>query len=130
MKLYKGSSRLVILIGNYAIKFPRLDNGMLMFLYGCYGNYCERIWYKIWERCSKENDDKYTLASKKLEMICPTVFSLWFGIMSIQYRCQLIKEGQIPDSFKEECSRLNLSEDVKIENVGFYKDRLVLVDYV
>lgn len=38
MRTVRGMTRTVVLVGNWAIKFPSLRNGQLLFIYGMLGN--------------------------------------------------------------------------------------------
>lgn len=49
MKIKKGVTRIVLLIGNIAIKIPNFTYCHLHFLNGCYGNWSERNYTKIFK---------------------------------------------------------------------------------
>lgn len=63
----------------------------------------------------------------KLEMVAPSYFCSWFGLIQVQARCE-VNEGEITEEqiehFKEVCT------DIKPDNFGFYKGKLVCLDYI
>lgn len=117
MKLKKGTNRIVILIGKYAVKIPNFINGHLLFLYGCLANYRER-WY-----CKKFKDIEEPRFYAK---VCPSVWCSWFGLCQIQRRVDMLKRDLTKSEilqFKDVCT------DIKRENFGYYYGRLVCIDY-
>src|SRR3546814_10145800 len=73
-----GITRAVLLIGPYAIKFPRWRYGWKKFLYGLISN--------------KTEGDFNCLADEK--HLCPTLFSLRIGMMNVQRRCQPLTDDE------------------------------------
>ena len=122
MKLKKGTSRLVILVFGFAIKFPRVykrykGHRQKMFITGLLGNLNERLWYK---NC--ENKKSFP----RLYFTAP------FGIFSIHQRARELTEEEfdwysnghkILENFK------SCPMDFKKENFGFIRDKLVMIDY-
>ncbi len=114
----KGSSRIVFKFKHYVIKIPNFLVCHLHFLYGCYGNWSEREYYK---RCKKISDKLH------IELLSPSYFCSWFGLIQIQARCKerleyLTEEEK--DIFKD------ITTDIKCQNFGYYKGKLVCLDYV
>lgn len=117
MRIKKGTNRIVFLFFCFAIKIPNFLNGHLLFLHGCLANYKERNFCKIMKNV--ENNRFYNL-------VAPTMYCSWFGLFSIQVRCKPIKD--MPEkNLLNEFNRI--SGDVKISNMGVYKDNVVLFDY-
>lgn len=74
-----GITRNVFLIGRYAIKIPRISNH-LHFLQGCYSNWSERRFCKHTKSGDYETRSCYN-------MVAPSLWCSWFGIVQIQRRC-------------------------------------------
>lgn len=99
-----GITRLVLLIGNWAIKVPNFEYEHRHFLLGCYTNWQERDYTKVW--------NSYPPMGK---MIAPTVWCSWFGLVSIQKRVLPLGRGLTEEekkSFEDICS------DIKPDNFG------------
>lgn len=113
-----GITRIVFLIGKYAIKIPNLKNGHLHFLYGCFANYSERNYCKLMKNV--ENNKYYNL-------VAPSLFCSWFGLIQIQIRC-IVNENELTD---EELLYFENVRDgeTKPNNFGFLNGRLVCLDY-
>lgn len=115
IKIKKGTTRTVLLMSNYAIKFPRVSNGHLIFLQGCYANWSERHYCKMF----KGMPDFYN-------KVAPSFFCSVFGLLQIQIRVEAnrmeLTDEQV-DYFKDLCT------DTKPNNFGYYKGKLVCVDY-
>ena len=114
MKIKKGITRIVFLIGEYAIKFPRFNNH-LHFLQGCYANWSERYFTKTFANLNNINT------------IAPTYFCFLFGLFSIQARVKPMLE-ELTDQQKKLFEPL-CGADNKKENFGWLNDRLVCIDY-
>lgn len=109
----KGVTRIVLLIGSYAIKFPNPLYCHSHFLQGCYANWSERQLTK-----------RFNIYQHK---ISPTFFCAWFGLFSVQRR---VLELNRDLSSKEVEYFKELTSDIKKENFGWLEERLVCVDYV
>jgi hypothetical protein len=110
----KGVTRIVILIGKFAIKIPNFTYSHLHFLNGCYANWSERHFCK-----RKINSIKH--------LAIPSYFCSWFGLIQIQARaepklCHLTKQ-EIKDYEGVH------NGDYKKENFGYYEGKLVCLDY-
>lgn len=119
-KLHRnGITRIVLLIGNYAIKIPNFEYQHNHFLQGCLSNWAERKYYKMFLAADyKEN---------MVEYVAPSFFCSWFGLVQIQARCEPCTED-LTDEQREFYYPL-CGTDFKKENFGIYKGRLVCVDY-
>lgn len=114
----KGVTRLVLLIGKYAIKFPNFTYSHLHFLNGCYNNYSEYQYCKTF----KKVQDSMDLYKK----VSPTIFCLCFGLISVQKRVELLDRDLTNDEiqyFKQQ------SDDIKKDNFGYLNGVLVCIDY-
>ena len=114
---FKGCTRIVLLIGNYAIKIPNFTVCHLHFLHGCYANWSERHYCKIMR--GVENNELY-------DLVAPSLFCSFFGLLQVQKRCVELNRQLTNDEilkFKNVCS------DIKMENFGIYKNNIVCMDY-
>lgn len=111
-----GTTRIVFLIGNYAIKIPNHVVCHQHFLQGCYANWSERRYTKTFERLPEFYNK-----------IAPTIFCSWFGLLSIQRRVvELDRHLTVNEVeyFKDQTT------DIKMQNFGYLDKRLVCIDYV
>lgn len=125
MKIKYGSNRTVILLGQYAFKFPSTYSHTL-FLKGCLSNWKERSFFKNFKGVYCDGD--LTL------LVAPSYFCSWFGICQIQKRivplCDLDNRDlalflldQKKDQLSKVCSDLNIS------NVGIINNEIKVLDY-
>jgi hypothetical protein len=78
MKICKGTSRIVLLIGNLAIKIPRLSNGRRFFVIGMLGNV---------------NEAKYFFRDYNRDRrLAEVLFCFPFGLFSINKRYDIIND--------------------------------------
>lgn len=114
--LIKGSSRYVFLLFGLAFKFPSL-NSYRNFLWGLIANLNEHKLY-------------YTLKHKKL---CPIVFHIPLGILNVMPMVKLMSEDEF-NNFKpiEFCclgEGKTIPAEAKRDSFGWYKGRIVVIDY-
>jgi hypothetical protein len=109
---HEGTTRVVFLIGKYAIKLPALRSWKL-FLRGILANLDENLWYKS------------SPAEWKLKM-CPVVFS-FVGFILIARRARPIPYHIYEDLDLKQYEPLPV--DPKQSNFGWYDHRIVLIDY-
>lgn len=102
-----GITRVVILIGRWAIKIPRVNYGWGKFVEGIENNRSER---KYWKE-SKSNE------------VCPTLFSLW-GLLNIMPRVRVCETKE-----EIECIPLDDWLDRKPDNLGYLNGKVVWIDY-
>lgn len=114
-----GITRIVLLIGKYAIKIPNFTYEHRHFLQGCCANWSERKYNKDF------NDVYYT--GNMYEYVAPSYFCSWFGLIQIQARCEPMLED-LTNEQKEFYYPL-CGTDSKKENFGWYKGKLVCLDY-
>ena len=111
-----GVTRIVFLVGNYAIKIPNFLYSHQHFLQGCYANWSERTYCKQMKGIEE-------LSIK----VTPTIFCFLFGLLSIQKRCNPLErdltEAEV-EYFKHQTT------DVKKENFGILNGVVVCIDYV
>ena len=111
----KGVTRLVLLIGNFAIKIPNFTCQHNHFLHGCYANWSERLYPKMFKNMPE------------IEKVAPTYFCAWFGLISIQARVVELDRHLTAD---EKQYFEHQTTDIKKENFGYLNGRLVCIDYV
>lgn len=118
MRIEKGTTRTVFLIGKYAIKVPRFwhkqpGHKWKMFLRGILANIDEHFWWKC---------------AYKKEKLCPVRFKSPLGLILVMDRAEPLKDYEYDkDAF--DFIFENLPLDNKIINFGRIKDRVVLIDY-
>ena len=110
----QGSTRLVFLIGRYAIKFATIEYGQRNLLKGMYANYTER-------EISKYGDE-YVIG-----LIAKTIYCSLFGLFSIQERVSPL----LRDLTSKEVKKYSFlcGQDSKKENFGMKNGVIVCVDY-
>ena len=117
----KGVTRVVFKLGRYVIKIPRIDNNHLNFLQGCLANWRERNYCKMF----KDLPEFYN-------KVAPSFFCSWFGLFQIQGRCKTRPPEITLKDLENELELLSSSNknwDKKAENIGYYKDHWVWLDY-
>ncbi len=114
-----GGSRLVLLIGNYAIKFPRFNGfGWGNFVTGLYCSIKERNNWRDMNN-STNSLDAYSVN----QYFCPVLFCFG-GFILIMPRVELCtSESDILQAPKFE------DEDRHIDNYGYLNGQLVCIDY-
>ena len=115
----QGVTRIVLLIGNYAIKIPNFTCQHNHFLQGCYANWSERQ-LSINAKLFPDED-------KLQGKFAPSYFCSWFGLIQIQARCEPCK-NDLSDAQIKEYEPL-CGTDFKKENFGYYNNKLVCLDY-
>lgn len=115
-----GITRAVLLIGPYAIKFPRWRYGWFKYLCGLRSNMIE------WQ--FRDMADEYHLA--------PTIWHIPGGFMNVQRRCEpLSYEEWLAICCDNYCHPMDhewygmQSIDFKHDNFGTIDGRVVLLDY-
>jgi len=104
----QGVTRIVLLTRKYAIKFPRINYGWKKFIEGICCNLSENEVYSI----------------TKSEWLCPVLFSFG-GFILIMPRIDILKNDiDIPDIHLD-----GEGADIHACNYGYYKDKVVCVDY-
>ena len=115
----KGSTRIVLVFNKIVIKIPNFLYCHQHFLKGCYANWSERDYYKIHIKATYENNMSHH--------VVPSYFCSWFGLIQIQAKCEPMLEHLTPKQmlfYKPLCGT-----DNKKENFGWYKGKLVCLDY-
>lgn len=112
MKISQGVTRIVFIFNRFVIKIPNFLCQHSHFLQGCYANWSER---------------QYCKNSLDITMISYSYFCSWFGLFQIQAKC----EPKLEDLTEVEIIKYDHlhAGDYKKENFGWYKGKLVCLDY-
>ena len=114
-----GITRIVFLLKNFVIKIPNYNYSHSHFLQGCYANWSERKYYKEFSKADYEEN--------KVRYVAPSYWCSWFGLIQVQAKCEPMLED-LTEEEKEIYYPLSGSDNKK-ENFGWYKGRLVCLDY-
>jgi len=118
MKISLGVTRIVFVFKSFVVKIPR-PGIWSHFLKGLIGNIHEA---QTW----KWNSGKYE--SGKSYLLCPVVWAAWGGWILIMKRAEILTEDQFSKE-NIEPHMIWFDGDDKSNNYGYYKGRLVKVDY-
>lgn len=114
MKICHGTSRIVLLIGNYAVKVPSFVEWRL-FLLGLLANMQER-------RFSEHG----------WEELCPVLWSIYGGFMIVMRRAEPLTREQF-DSFDAEAwlerDDYVVPAEPKMDSFGWLDGKIVAIDY-
>lgn len=115
----KGITRIVLIFDSFVIKIPNFTHSMLHFLDGCHANWSERSYCRLHKNAVYE-DNMY-------EYVAPSFWCSWFGLIQIMAKCEINDEHLSAEqqAFYEPLCKT----DIKKQNFGFYKGRLVCLDY-
>lgn len=113
-----GITRIVFLFGNFVIKIPNFTVHHRHFLQGCYANWSERTTYKYWKKYNYK---------ELYQLVCPSYFCSWFGLIQIQKRIRVLDRELTKDEVY--MFRGIAGQDIKKENFGYYHGRIVCLDY-
>lgn len=115
-----GATRLVFLVGRYAVKLPQLRYGWRNFLHGLLANLQEREFSRAgWPE------------------LCPVVFALPLGLLVVMPRAEVLDDGDGRDDAALEamlsdfCNRPDyvVPAELKADSFGYLGGRLVAIDY-
>ena len=115
MKIIKGTTRIVFIFKNFVIKIPNGTYSHLNFLNGCYANWSE------WQFCKNFEDHEL------YQRVAPSLFCIYFGLLQIQQKCDLLNR-ELTDEELDYFREVRGGES-KPNNFGFYKGRIVCLDY-
>lgn len=114
--LRSGSTRWVLLIGRFAFKVPSLHSWK-NFLWGLLANMQEVEFSKCVDMQHK---------------LCPVKFYLPFGILVVMPRVKALAKDELPkEALEKFCVEDNFTipSEAKYDSFGYYKGRLVAIDY-
>lgn len=111
-----GITRIVFIFKHFVIKIPNFRYSHLHWLQGCYANWSERNYCKVFATM----DDK-----ELLNKVAPSYYCSIFGLLQVQARCENLDR----ELTKQELEYFKDFGDLKSDNAGFYKGRVVLLDY-
>lgn len=115
-KLIKGSTRWVIIIYNLAFKFPSLYS-YKNFLNGLLANLQENELYKV---------------HNFKEKLCPILFKFPLGFLNVMPKVEVLKPNTISKlELKEfcKCCDFHIDVEIKYNSFGYYKNKLIIIDY-
>lgn len=113
-----GATRIVFLVGTYAVKIPNVCNGWKLFLLGLLANMQEA-----------------TFSSMGWRTLCPVLWSLPGGWLVVMPRVRVMTREEFDTwdyeawAAREAADMPNEFLDVKPENFGWWRGRLVVLDY-
>jgi len=113
-RLAYGCTRTVLLIGNFAFKFPSVFEWRL-FLLGLLANMQERL---FWTMCS--------------DKLCPVVWSIPCGLLVVMRRAKELTEDEWAEFDVESWLKdgdYPVPAEPKIDSFGWLDGRIVAVDY-
>lgn len=114
-----GVTRAVLLIGQYAIKVPRVRYGWAKLLHGLLSNMTEA---------------RFTGLAEQFQL-CPTVLSVPGGFLNVQRRCRPLNDReweatrQNQDDVHGRGDWQGMACDFKRDNFGVLDGRVVLLDF-
>lgn len=114
-----GVTRIVFLLGRYVVKIPNFLVQHDHFLAGCKANWTERKLWKMFRECE---------GMPHRNLFVPSTFCSWFGLIQIQHRA-VVRSNDDPLTDEELRTFKNITTDTKASNFGYYKGRLVCIDY-
>lgn len=112
-----GTTRAVLLIGQYAIKVPSFVEWRL-FLYGLLGNMQEVVFWK-------------GLPTSR-SMMCPVLFSIPGGFLIIMRRAESVSVEEFLEKSQKwfnEARNLSIPVENKVDSWGRINNKIVAVDY-
>lgn len=112
MTIKYGTTRIVLLIGNYAFKFPNIVEWRL-FLCGLLGNLQEKVW---WERMPND-------------MMCPVLFTFVGGFFSIMRRAEPLSMDEFTSIDYKDYVNFGIPVENKLDSFGTIDGRIIAVDY-
>lgn len=114
MEIQNGSSRMVLLIGQLAIKIPRINNGFDMFMRGIIGNFHEeRVW-------------KHHIQFHWKLQFAPVLFG-FFGLITVMKRAKPFN-GHIPENWHK-VHYSGWAVEYKNASFGILDNKIVAIDY-
>lgn len=115
----KGITRIVFVFKTIVVKIPKFTYSMQHFLQGCCANWSERKYCKDFKNADYDEN--------MYDWVAPSYWCSWFGLIQLMVKC----EPNLHDlTFDEVEFYKPLSvPDTKRQNFGFYKGRLVCLDY-
>lgn len=142
LKLAYGCTRIVLLTKKYAIKFPNFTYSWYHFLKGLLANVSEN---ETWKYTKYRELEPYAhLASpfgkyeSYSDLLCPVKWCSWGGWILVMEKADCLRhENEIRQMASDEkplpmyVNWINngYDGDIKPDNFGYYKNRLVKIDY-
>lgn len=138
IKIKKGSRRIVFLVNNKVYKIPNFFN-WVSFIRGIEENLEERYWWSADGSRKREPKRKWNYNPPLAEIYyadrfgfllimerLDTSFFIDEQTISEEYRYKVLEDLQ---RLKERIRGFSFAEDLKLSNVGYKGDKLLLLDY-
>jgi hypothetical protein len=111
--IVQGETRIVWIVGNYAIKCPNFLKGYRQFLYGLISN---------------TQEVEYQTKSKYL---MPIVFRIPLNLLIVMPKAEILTENLVKEKFDNIVGTLNgyPRVDHKPESFGIWKNKIYIIDY-
>lgn len=119
MKIKKGATRIVFVFNGFVVKIPNFLVQHDHFLIGCCANWSER-------KTCRQFRGWGGMAVK--HRVIPTWFCSWFGLFQIQAKASVLKNDAFLNDYEKAFFK-KITSDIKPPNFGYYKGRLVCIDY-
>lgn len=117
-RIKKGATRWVFLVGKYAFKIPSLHSWKC-FLWGLLANMKEKEFSGI-----KDEEFKNKL--------CPIVFHIPLGFLVVMPKVRVLKNKELSiEKLNKFCNSTfaTIPAELKYDSFGYYKNKLVAIDY-
>ena len=113
MNIVQGETRIVFIIGNYAIKIPNYLKGYRQFLYGLLSN-TQEVQFQ-----------------KQSQYLMPVIFRLPFNFVIVMPKAEVLMQNLSPDDFHKITTDLGVYPrvDYKPDSFGMWKNRVYVIDY-
>ena len=117
MKVIEGTNRNIVLLGNYAIKFPNI-NSLRCFLLGLLAN---------------SDEVRFTKQLASTRKINPVLFRLPFGLCNVYQKAEPIGHDVFWSFKYDEWIKIQVRQQIPVEHkyssFGIVKGEIVAVDY-
>lgn len=139
MKLNRtGITRIVFEFKTFVIKIPNFSYSWRHFLTGIIANISENIAWKNADKCDIFLVTNYFgNYEKRSDLLCPVKWCSWGGWFLIMEKADMERHENEVRSLPDDSSKFSYSNwinsalagDDKADNYGYYKNRLVKIDY-
>lgn len=134
MKIKTGFGRIVFVFDKFVIKIPK-PTRISTFAFGVMENLKERYWY-----CA---DSTVYVNKDYPSWMCPLIWSSSTGLINVMKKADILTQKEYDsapravqvlfdfhlEELQNKLKPYGLDSDVRYDNIGFYNDNLVMVDY-